>query len=100
METLIIILLCLISAGLVASPFIAGREEWIILTTDRRLEKLKTDKEMFYQAIKDVDFEHAEGKLTDKDYHELRDYYKEKAIITVKAIEDLEARRAAKEVRS
>ncbi len=90
METLIVILLCVVSAGLAASPFIAGREEWVSSSVNKRLEKMQTQKEIYYQAIKDVDFEHAEGKLTEKDYHELRDYYKEKAIQTVREIDSLE----------
>lgn len=91
METVIVILLCLISAGFAASPFIAPKKEWAAAMTNKKLETKKSEKELYLQAIKDVDFEHAEGKLTEKDYHELRDYYKEKAIQTVQAIEAIEA---------
>ena len=91
MEILIIILLCLISAGFAASPFIAPKKEWAAATSNKKLETKKSEKELYMQAIKDVDFEHAEGKLTEKDYHELRDYYKEKAIQSAKAIDNLES---------
>ena len=90
MEAIIVIVLCLISAGLAASPFITGKKEWVTSSSNKKLDLLKSQKEIYYQAIKDVDFENAEGKLTDKDYHELRDYYKEKAIQTVKEIDALE----------
>ncbi len=91
METAIIILLAIICVAFIASPFLTKREEWKIVSFNKKLEKLKNEKEIFYQAIKDVDFECAEGKLTDKDHQELRDYYKEKAIQTVKQIETLKA---------
>lgn len=91
METAIIILLCFISAAFAASPFISGKKEWIISKADKRLDKKLTEKESFLQAIKDVEFEFAEGKLTEKDFHELRDFYKEKAIQTMKAIDVLKS---------
>lgn len=73
-----------------ASPFISKREEWKAETSNSQLERVTSEKEIFYQAIKDVDFEFAEGKLTEKDHRELRDYYKEKAIQKVKEIEEIE----------
>ncbi|MDH3975202.1 MAG: hypothetical protein OEV42_13050 [Deltaproteobacteria bacterium] len=91
METVIVIALCLMSAVFAASPFISQKKEWVAAKTNKKIETKKSEKELYLQAIKDVDFEHAEGKLTEKDYHELRDYYKEKAIQTVRAIESLES---------
>ncbi len=91
METAIIILLCFISAAFAASPFISGKKEWVISKADKRLDKKITEKESFLLAIKDVEFEFAEGKLTEKDFHELRDFYKEKAIQTMKAIDALKS---------
>ena len=91
METTIIILLCFISAAFAASPFISGKREWITSKADKRLDKKITEKESFLLAIKDVEFEFAEGKLTEKDFHELRDFYKEKAIQTMKAIDALKS---------
>jgi len=97
METTIIILLCFISAAFAASPFISGKKEWVSPGTDKRLDKKITEKESFLHAIKDVEFEFAEGKLTEKDYHELRDFYKEKAIQTTKAIDSLKSEAASLE---
>ena len=90
MENALITVLAIISVGMAASPFLTKREEWKIVSLNKKLEKLQNEKEIFYQAIKDIDFECAEGKLTDKDHQELRDYYKEKAIQTVKQIETLQ----------
>ena len=86
---MITILLCFMAAAFAASPFISAKKEWLVAAGNKKLEKMVTEKESFYQAIKDVEFEYAEGKLTEKDFHELRDYYKEKAIQTLKSIDDL-----------
>ncbi len=91
MTTVIVIILCFLSLAFIASPFISGKIEWAERSANKKLDKARSQKEIYYEAIKDVDFEHAEGKLTEKDYHELRDYYKEKAIQTVKEINELES---------
>ncbi len=80
----------MIAAGFAASPFISEREEWISVSPSKRMETLKHRKELYYQAIRDVDFEYAEGKLTEKDHREPRDYYKEKAIQVMRELESFE----------
>lgn len=89
METLIIVLICLTAAILVLSPFIIKKESWEMVVDSSGREDLENEKEIFYQAIKDVDFEYAEGKLSEKDHDELRAYYKEKAVHTVKKLETI-----------
>lgn len=90
MEALLILLIFAGVIALIASPFIKGTTEvWEASAIDSKMNKLAAAKESHYKAIKDVDFEYAEGKLSEKDYNELRGYYKEKAILTVKEIEKL-----------
>ena len=95
METVLLIGITLVALSFAASPFLSRREEWSEGKVNARLEKAKNEKEIFYQAIKDVDFEFAEGKLTEKDHDELRSYYKEKAIQTLQEIETIEKGDAA-----
>ncbi len=95
METILLICITLIALSFAASPFLARREEWGEAKVNAKLEKAKNEKDIFYQAIKDVDFEFAEGKLTEKDHDELRSYYKEKAILTLQEIETIEKGDAA-----
>ncbi len=89
MEILIIVLMCLAAAVFVLSPFIIKKGDWQMEVYSSGREDLENEKEIFYQAIKDVDFEYAEGKLSDKDHDELRAYYKEKAVFTVRKIENI-----------
>lgn len=90
MFTVTIIIFCLIAIAFAASPFIQKGQEWGEELSASDLEKMKSEKELYYQAIKDVDFEFAEGKLNEKDHDELRSYYKEKAIQTINAIDSIE----------
>ena len=90
METVVIIVISLVVISFAASPFLSTREKWTATSLNKKLDALKNQKDIYYQAIKDIDFECAEGKLTEKDHQELRDYYKEKAIQTVRQIEEIE----------
>lgn len=100
MEAFIILLIFAGTIALIASPFFKGvTEVWETAAMDTKLNKLNAAKDSFYKAIKDVDFEYAEGKLSDKDYNELRGYYKEKAILTIKEMEKIKTGQKS-EVRS
>ena len=90
MEALFILIVFAGVIALIVSPFFMGvSEKWEISAVDSRLNKLNAIKDSMYKAIKDVDFENAEGKLSENDYNELRGYYKEKAIMTIKEIEKI-----------
>lgn len=92
MEAFIILLIFVGVIALIASPFFMGTTEvWEASALDSKMNKLAAAKESHYKAIKDVDFEYAEGKLSEKDYNELRNYYKEKAILTIKEMENLKS---------
>lgn len=92
MEAFIILLIFGGTIALIISPyFIKATEVWETADLDSKLNKLTAVKDSYYKAIKDVDFENAEGKLSEKDYNELRGYYKEKVILTIKDIEKLKA---------
>ena len=67
MEAFLILLIFAGVIALIASPFFKGvSEEWEISAVDSRLNKLNAIKDSMYKAIKDVDFENAEGKLRRK----------------------------------
>ena len=90
MFTITVIIFCLIAIAFAASPFLQKGQEWGEEISASDLEKMQSEKELYYQAIKDVDFEFAEGKLNEKDHDDLRNYYKEKAIQTIHSIDSIE----------
>lgn len=92
MEAFLILIIFAGVIAFIASPFFKkGADVWETAVIDSKMNRLRASKESYYTAIKDVDFEFAEGKLSEKDYSELRGYYKEKAILTIKEMEKLKA---------
>jgi hypothetical protein len=49
--------------------------------------KLQERKEAALIAMHDVDFEYAAGKMTEKDFNELRKHYKEEAVSVLREID-------------
>ncbi len=70
-----------------ADPLVAGREG-----RTRRIHALEQEKQNYLRAIRDVEFERATGKLSDRDYQDLRDYYTRKAAEAIRALEALEGK--------
>lgn len=91
MEAFLILIIFVGIILYITSPFYVKGDSkvWEKSAVDSKMNKLAAAKDSHYKAIKDIDFEYAEGKLSEKDYNELRGYYKEKAIMTIKEIETL-----------
>lgn len=49
--------------------------------------KLQERKEAALVAMHDVDFEYAAGKMTEEDFNELRNHYKEEAVSVLREID-------------
>jgi hypothetical protein len=54
------------------------------------LKRLLRRKETVYENIKDLDFEYKMGKLSDDDYHRLRDEYAREAYVVMQEIEKVQ----------
>jgi hypothetical protein len=52
---------------------------------------MATEKAAVYAALKDLEFEHKTGKLSDEDYSEMREGYRAKALNILKVIDEREA---------
>lgn len=74
------------------------------LLKERRTEKMLADyyeeterhhllsrKDSIYTAIKDLEFDHKTGKLSDEDYAELREKFEQQAAEILKEIDDLQS---------
>ena len=60
------------------SPLKSAREAWLEGENpgNVRLEALEARKKIFLKALKDIEFEHASGKINESDYSDLRDHYR------------------------
>ena len=71
-------------------PLLRQRQAWLVAEeADRRHQALEEEKRSFLRAIRDIDFEHAAGKIDDRDHAELRDHYVSETARVIGEIDDL-----------
>ncbi len=98
MSAIIIAVIALVAFGLAFQPLFR-QELFAVATTeelDPNLENLLSAREATYSAIKDLEADHAQGKLSDADYQTLRDKYETKALAILQQLDGLEASIATK----
>lgn len=74
------------------SPLRSGRAAWLERENpaDERMSALEAEKKIYLKALKDIEFEHATGKINDGDYTELRDHYRREVSGILGKIENME----------
>ncbi|MBW2064707.1 MAG: zinc ribbon domain-containing protein [Deltaproteobacteria bacterium] len=77
METAVIIFLVLLSSLLIIWPLLKGAESpgGSPLAGDQEMSELDTEKEKIYQAIKEIEFDLAMGKLSKEDFEKMKSQY-------------------------
>lgn len=92
MTLLISVLLVLAVAVYVGQPLWSGSRRLAISPSlsARRREELLSQRESTYSAIKELDFEHDIGNMSEEDYRELRDRYRARAISLLQGLDQVE----------
>lgn len=82
-----------IVVAFVLYPVFARQSESLAVPSHRarELRELRAKKERLYEAIKDLDFERAAGKLSEADHQNIRTDYLGQAAEVVSLIEDIES---------
>ncbi|MHB1006009.1 MAG: zinc ribbon domain-containing protein [Chloroflexota bacterium] len=101
MVELSIALIALAVVGFIAYPLVTAKPadelepvvDGVVAngTHDRTMSDLLNQRDTIYRAIKEIEFDHQLGNLSDVDYTDLRDRYKGRALPVLKAIHDLES---------
>ncbi len=102
MSAIIIALLALIALGFALHPLFR-EEEWAVAparTIDPKLEGLLSTRQATYSAIKDLEGDHAQGKLSDADYENLRTKYETKALAILQQLNLIETNAAIRAQRA
>ncbi len=102
MSAIIIASLALIAVGIALHPLFRD-EAWALApahTLDPRLESLLSAREATYSAIKDLEGDHTQGKLSDSDYQNLRVKYETKALAILQQLNLIEANAAIRAQRA
>ncbi|MDA8187827.1 MAG: zinc ribbon domain-containing protein [Dehalococcoidales bacterium] len=91
METLIAVLLAGTVLAYIGYPLLKPRvpDEEQTEIEETELDEVLAQKETTLSAIAELDFDHAMGNLSEKDYRELRERYKLKALILMKQEDEL-----------
>ncbi|MHB1414773.1 MAG: zinc ribbon domain-containing protein [Chloroflexota bacterium] len=76
-------------------PFSGTEQADLAGAADPRLSELLDQRDATYKAIKEIEFDHQLGGLSDADYVDLQERYKAKALGILKAIHNLQATSAA-----
>jgi len=72
-------------------PLLRPRQGWLPAGEEgTRRQALEAEKRAFLRAMQDIDFEHASGKINDRDHAELRDHYATEAARVIGEIDRLE----------
>ncbi len=88
MSAIIIALLALVAIAIATYPlFQVERPAVASPSVDATLESLLSQREATYGAIKDLEFDHAQRKISDADYADLRAKYETKAISILQQLE-------------
>lgn len=92
MTNAIKIIILAITAFIISLPFFREeKEEQDTVFQTNRKDQLLSEKESLYATIKELDFDHEMGKLSDEDYEQLKNEYTSKALTVLKALDQIEA---------
>ncbi len=88
MSAVLIAILALVAIGIATYPLFK-REVGIVAApgVNTGLENILSQREATYSAIKDLEFDHAQGKISDADYGDLRAKYEAKAFGILQQLE-------------
>ena len=99
LTSVIIVLLTIAVTFFVMTPILQSRSRrGRLAKTDRnhRASDLEERKKNIYATIKDIEFDYEMGKLSEEDFQELRQRYKDEAIHVLKELDKSEMKRPKK----
>ncbi len=93
MSAILIAILALVAISIAMRPLfdLDSRPQRAATTIDPNLENLLSAREATYSAIKDLETDHAMGKLSDADYTNLRGKYEGKALGILQQLDAVQA---------
>ncbi len=84
--------LLLASAYIIAEPLSARSRRDRDIGKPSEREQLEIERDIIYDAIRELDFDHQTGKIDDEDYRLQRERWVERGIAVLKALDALEGK--------
>lgn len=88
MNDVITFVLAIATFAFIAYPLLGRKRLSAAPAGDDRLQELFSERNTAYSMIKELEFDHSSGILTDQDYQDLESRYKNKAIGILKGIDE------------
>lgn len=79
--------LVIITAVMVSYPLWQKSQRKVSFALNHQVEEWQARKAEIYAAIRDIELDYRMGKLSEEDYHALRDQYKNEAIQIMKKLD-------------
>lgn len=79
MVEVVSVVIALATTAFIGYPFYMKKQKQVKFDLNNRIVELEARKNEVYTAIKDIEFDYQMGKLSEEDYNELRENYKEEA---------------------
>jgi hypothetical protein len=73
-------------AAAIAAPLLMEGVEDLAVAADPGVERLEREKNAALTAIREAQFDHAMGKLSEEDYDSLRSFYERRALTALTAL--------------
>ena len=83
------LVLAVVAFAVVAAPFFRQKPRLADAVTDEESQELYFKRDTTLSMLKELEFDHQSGILTDEDYQELDERYKRKGISILKEIDDM-----------
>ncbi len=84
-------LLAAVTTFFIAWPFFQKEQVELDFNSTNKIDELLARKAEVYSAVKDIEFDWEMGKLSQDDFHELRDSYKTEAAQLIQRIEQIQS---------
>jgi len=81
---LALLLIAMVAAAIAAPLLVDGVD--LAVSVDPRIERLEREKNAALTAIREAQFDHAMGKLSEEDYDALRSFYERRALTALTAL--------------
>jgi hypothetical protein len=93
MEIILMVLMVFAAVFAIGYPLVNARRYQMdsVASGDDQFEKLSGERDKVFDALRDFEFDHATGKLSDADYQSLRSRYEVKAAAILQQLDALEA---------
>lgn len=82
-------ILAALTFAFIAYPFFKPRLRPVDSAADDRLRELHSNRDTTYSMLKELEFDFQSGILTEEDYRELEERYKQKAVVALKTLDTL-----------